>query len=309
MTVPSAHAAPPADAPRSGVAYGASAYLLWGGLPLYFVALAPTGAWELLSWRVLLALVFCALALTVMRGWRRVIAVMRSPRLAVWTAVAGVLIYGNWQVFLLASTTGEVLQASLAYFVNPIATVLLGVFLLGDRLRPLQWAAVGVAAIAILVIVVFYGSVPWLALLMAASFAGYGLVKKKYLSVEVDALTGLTLETVWLTPVAALQLVLVGATTGITAGQVGAGHAILLSLSGIVTAVPLLLFAAAARRVSLATVGMLQFITPILQFMTGALLMGEHMPPERWAGFALIWVACALLIADLVRHGRRRGRE
>ncbi|MGO1305915.1 MAG: EamA family transporter RarD [Microbacterium gubbeenense] len=309
MSTPSASLRPLTDRPGEGVVYGVGAYLLWGGLPLYFVILAPTGPWELLSARVIFSLVFCAILLTVVRGWRRLASLVRSPRVLGWTAVAGVLIYANWQLFLIAAMSDRVLEASLGYFINPIATVLLGVFLLGDRLRWLQWSAVGVAALAVIVIVVFYGSVPWLSLAMAASFALYGLVKKKFLSADVDALSGLTLETVWLTPIAIGQLVIVGMTTGITFGQVGPLHTTLVVLSGVITALPLLLFASASRRVSLSTVGMLQFITPILQFATGAFLLHEHMPPERWIGFSLIWVACALLVTDIVRAQRATARR
>lgn len=301
---------PPSRGSGAGVAYGFGAYLLWGVLPIYFVLLAPSGPWEILSWRVLLSLVFCALLLTVTRAWRRFAAILRVPRLALWTVVAGVLIYVNWQVYLIAATTGQVLEASLGYFINPLATIVLAVLVLHERVRPLQWAAVGVAAIAVIVIVVFYGSVPWLALTLSASFALYGLVKKMHLAGRVDAVTGLTLETLWLTPIAIVQVIIVGVTTGITFGQNGPVHTTLMILAGAATAVPLLLFAAASSRVSLATVGMLQFTAPILQFLVGAFLMHEHMPPERWAGFALIWVACILLVIDLVRQGRisRRSR-
>ncbi|WP_221586250.1 EamA family transporter RarD [Microbacterium sp. G2-8] len=294
----------------SGVAYGLGAYVLWGFLPLYFVLLAPTGAWETLSWRVLLSLVVCAILLTATRGWRRLLVVLRSPRLALWSAVAGVLIYINWQAFLLAALNDRVLEASLGYFINPIATVLLAVLVLGERMRPLQWTAVGIAALAVVVIIVFYGSVPWISLILAASFATYGLVKKQHLGARVDAVSGLTLESAWLTPIAAVQLVIVGTTTGITFGQHGATHALLLGLAGLVTAVPLLLFASASRRVSLTTVGLLQFAAPILQFITGAFLLGEEMPPERWIGFGLIWVACAVLMVDVAgaERTRRRGR-
>ncbi|WP_036318629.1 EamA family transporter RarD [Microbacterium indicum] len=296
--------AAPERATTLGVAFGFGAYLIWGFLPLYFTALAPTGPWETLGWRVIFSLVLCAILLFATRGWRRVFAIVRTPRTLGWTAVAGILIYVNWQVFLLASQTGHVLEASLGYFINPIATVLLAVLVLHERLRPLQWAAIGVAAVAVAVIVVFYGSVPWTALILSASFALYGLVKKVKLS-RVDPVSGLTFETAWLTPLAIVQLVVVSATTGITLGHGGAGHTILLALAGAVTAVPLLLFAAATQRVSLTTTGLLQFAAPILQFVTGAFLLHEAMPPERWLGFAIIWVACALLIVDMSLAGRR----
>ncbi|MBD7958525.1 EamA family transporter RarD [Microbacterium sp. Sa4CUA7] len=272
-------------------------------MPLYFLVLAPTGPWEVVSWRVLLSFVFCLLLLSVTRSWPKILAIVRRPRLLLWTAVAGALIYVNWQVFLIATLTGHVLESSLGYFINPIVTVLLGVLVLHERLRVTQWVALGIAAAAVGVIVVGYGAFPWIALTLAGSFGLYGLVKKQ-LGPAVDAVSGLTLESFWLLPVAAVQLAVVGATTGLTMGTAGAGHAVLLGLAGVVTAVPLLLFASGARRTSLSVMGLLQFVAPILQFAIGVWL-GEDMPPERWAGFALVWVALILLTVDSLRHARR----
>lgn len=292
-----------------GVGYGAGAYLLWGVLPLYFVLLQPTGAWEVVAWRILFSLVFCAVLLSVVRaGWRRMIAVIRNRAVVGWTVLAGLLIYVNWQAFLIATQTGHVIESSLGYFINPIATVLLAVLVLKERVRPLQWAAIGIAVIAVVVIVVAYGSVPWIALTLTASFGLYGLVKKQ-IGGAVDAVSGLALETLWLAPIAVVQLVIVAATTGLTLGQHGIGHTLLLIGSGVATAVPLLLFASGARRVTLTTIGLLQFIAPILQFLTGVFILGEPMPAERWAGFVIVWVACAVLVADMLREGRRSRRS
>ncbi len=286
-----------------GGVYAFCAYFLWGFMPLYFLVLAPTGPWEVVSWRVTLSFVFCLLLLTVTRSWPKIIAIVRQPRLLLWTAAAGALIYVNWQVFLIATLTGHVLESSLGYFINPIVTVLLGVLVLRERLRVTQWVALGIAGAAVLVIVVGYGTFPWIALTLAASFGVYGLVKKQ-IGPAVDAVSGLTLESFWLLPVAIVQLVVVGATTGITMATAGVGHAVLLALAGVVTAVPLLFFAAGARRAPLTIMGLLQFVAPILQFAIGVWL-GEDMPPERWAGFALVWVALVLLTADSLRHARR----
>ena len=286
-----------------GTAYGFSAYLIWGFLPLYFVWLAPTGPWEVVALRVLHSLVVCALLLTLLRGWQRLVTVLRTPRLLLWTAIAGILIYVNWQVFLIAAQTGHIIESSLGYFINPITTVLLAVLVLREKVRPAQWAAIGIAAVAVIVIVVAYGAVPWISLLLTASFGAYGLVKNRIGGV-VDAVSGLAIETMWLTPVAIIQLVIVGATTGLTYGTVSLGHTVALSLAGIATATPLLLFAASARRVSLTTIGLLQFITPILQLLVGVLLLHEPMPVERWVGFGIIWVALIVLTVDMVRHTR-----
>lgn len=292
-----------------GGAYTLAAYLLWGVFPIYFLALEPTGPWEIVAWRVLLSLVFCAVALTVVRGgWRRIAAVVRDGRLMSWTALAGVLIFVNWTVYLIATLTGHVIEAALGYFINPIVTVLLGVVVLRERLRPAQWAAIGLAVVAVVVIVVGYGHAPWIALTLAFSFGLYGLVKKR-VGPSVDALSGLTLETAWLAPVAGGVLVWVSAAGGgITIGTLGVWHGVLLGAAGVVTAVPLLLFAAGARRVSLSVVGLLQFITPILQFIIGAAVLHEQMTSERWVGFALVWVALIVLTVDSlrgVRHARR----
>ncbi|MFB4349061.1 EamA family transporter RarD [Microbacterium sp. CR_7] len=293
------------SAQTAGVAFAGGAYLLWGFLPLYFVLLAPTGPWEVVAWRVLLSLVFCALLLTVTHGWTALFAIVRRPRLLGWTALAGLLIYVNWQVFLIGTLSGHVVETSLGYFINPIATIILGVVVLKERIRPLQWAAVGIATLAVVVIVVAYRAFPWIALTLAASFGIYGLIKKQ-IGPAVDAVSGLTLESFWLVPIAAVQLIIVAVTPpGITMGAHGWPHALLLGLAGVVTAVPLLLFAAGTRRVNLAVVGMLQFIAPIMQFLIGVLVLHEPMPPERWAGFVIVWVAIGVFIADLVLTYRR----
>ena len=292
----------------AGVAYAGGAYLLWGVLPLYFLLLVPTGPWEVVAWRVLLSFVFCILLLTVTRGWTAIGAIIRQPRLLGWTALAGVLIYVNWQVFLIGTLNGQVIETSLGYFINPIATVLLGVFVLKERIRRLQWAAIGIAAVAVIVIVLFYGSFPWIALSLTASFGVYGLIKKK-IGPAVDAISGLTLESFWLIPIAVVQLIVVATTTGITMGAHGAWHAVLLAFAGVATAVPLLLFAAGTRRINLTVIGMIQFVTPVMQFIIGAAVLGEPMPLERWLGFVIVWIAIAVFIIDLLLAARRGRRS
>lgn len=294
----------PAREQTLGGIYVFIAYVMWGFLPLYFVSLAPTTPWEVVAWRIVLSLVFCALLLTVTRTWRKLGAILRHRRLVLWTVVAGLLIYINWQVFLIATLTGHVIEGSLGYFINPIFTVLLGVLVLGERLRVAQWVSIGISALAVVVIVVGYGSFPWIALTLAATFATYGLVKKQ-IGPSVDAISGLTLESLWLMPVAVVQLVLVGVTTGLTMGVVSPGHTTLLLLAGIVTATPLLFFAAGARRAPLTLIGLLQFAAPVLQFITGAWILGEPMPLERWIGFGLVWLALVVLSVDSLRHARR----
>jgi chloramphenicol-sensitive protein RarD len=293
----------------AGIAYAGSAYLLWGVLPLYFLLLQPTGPWEVVAWRVLLSFVFCLLLLTVTRGWPAFLAIVRSPRLLGWTALAGLLIYVNWQVFVLGTLSGNVVETALGYFINPITTVLLGVFVLKERIRRLQWVAVGIAAAAVVVIVLAYGHIPWIALTLTASFGLYGLIKKK-IGPAVDAVSGLTLESFWLIPIAVVQLVIVATTpVGLTMGTAGWSHAVLLAFAGVATAVPLLLFAAGTRRVDLAVIGMLQFLTPVLQFLIGVVVLHEPMPPERWIGFVLVWIAIAVFVVDLLLAARRGRRD
>lgn len=304
MTTPSS--APVGGAFRGGL-FALSAYLLWGFLPLYFLQLAPTGPFEVVAWRILLAFVFCLVLLTVLRAWRPFLAILRQPRLLALTALAGVLIYVNWQTYLIGTLTGHVIETSLGYFINPIVTVLLGVVVLRERLRVLPWVAIGIAVLAVTVIVVGYGSFPWIALTLAASFGVYGLVKKQ-LGPSVDAVSGLTLESMWLLPVAVVQLIVVGATTGLTLGTAGPTHTLLLLAAGAITAVPLLLFAAGARRAPLTVVGLLQFVAPIIQFIIGVWVLGEPMTVERWIGFGLVWIALVLLSADSVAAARKSRR-
>lgn len=299
MTLP----ASPRSEQGFGVAYAGGAYLLWGVLPLYFLLLVPTGPWEVVAARVLFSFVLCVLLLTVTRGWRRIMAIIRQPRLLGWTALAGALIYVNWQVFLIGTLTGHVVETALGYFINPITTVLLGVFVLHERIRRLQWVAIGIAVCAVVAIIVGYGSFPWIALSLTASFGIYGLIKKK-IGPAVDAVSGLTLESFWLIPVAVVQLIVVAQTTGITFGTVSAWHTALMLFAGVATAVPLLLFAAGARRIDLTVIGMIQFMTPIMQFLTGVLILHEPMPAERWIGFILVWIAVGVFIVDLLLSTR-----
>ncbi|MFS0712861.1 EamA family transporter RarD [Microbacterium sp. 2P01SA-2] len=297
----------PARERTLGGIYAFSAYVLWGFMPLYFLTLAPMGPFEVVSWRILFSLVFCAILLTVLRAWGKLIAILRTPRLVIWTIVAGLLIYVNWQVFLISTLTGHVIEGSLGYFINPIVTVLLGVLVLKERLRVAQWVAIGIAAVAVGVIVVGYGAFPWIALTLAASFGTYGLVKKQ-IGPSVDAVSGLTLESLWLAPVAIVQAIVVAVTGGLVFGSVSPGHTLLITLAGVVTAVPLLFFAAGARRSSLTVIGLLQFAAPILQFITGAWILGEPMPLERWIGFGLVWLALVVLSVDSLRAARRPKR-
>ncbi|MBC7725004.1 MAG: EamA family transporter RarD [Burkholderiaceae bacterium] len=292
---------------RTGFIQAVSAYTLWGFLPVYFLLLAPSGPFEIVAARILFSLVFCAVLLTATRKWATVIAIARQPKLLLTIGLAGAFIYVNWQVFLLAVLSGRVLEGALGYFINPIVTVLLGVVLLRERLRPVQWVAVGISLLAVLVLAIGYGTFPWISLTLAFSFGFYGLLKKR-VGPRVDAVSGLSLETAWLLPVAIIQLAIVGGTTGLTIGSISPWHTLAIIGSGVITAVPLLLFAGAARRLPLITLGLVQYLAPLLQFVFGAFLLGEAMPPERWIGFALVWAALVLLTIDMLISGRAARR-
>ncbi|HLP23671.1 MAG TPA: EamA family transporter RarD [Microbacteriaceae bacterium] len=288
---------------RGGLWYAVSAYLLWGLLPLYFLTLSPVGAWELVALRILLSLVFCAVLLSVTRTWRSFLGLLRNRRILALFGCAGVLIWVNWTTYVVAVLSNHVVEASLGYFINPLVTIFLGVLVLRERLRPLQWAAVAISAIAVLTLTIGYGQFPWLALTLAFSFGIYGFVKKKA-GPTVDAVSGLTLETLWLAPVAVVQLVIVAATEGLVFGSAHPTTSVLLSLAGVITAVPLLLFAAAARRVPLVYLGLFQFAAPVMQFVVGVTLLHEEMTTARWIGFIIVWFACMLLIVDALRSAR-----
>jgi len=289
----------------SGIAFAVVAYLLWGVLPVLFFALRESAPLEIVSWRIVLSLSFCALLITVTRGWPRLVAILRNRSTMLALALAAAFIIVNWTVYVFASVSGHVVEASLGYFTNPIVTVLLGVIVLRERLRPLQWVALGVSAIAVLVIAIGYGAFPWIALTLAFSFGLYGLVKKR-VGPSADAVSGLTIETAVLAPAAVVVLVVIGLTSGLSFGALGTGHALLMLSLGVATSVPLILFAAAARRLPLIYLGLAQYIAPLLQLIVGVVLLHEAMPPERWVGFAIVWLALTILTVDMFVHANRQ---
>jgi len=288
---------------RSGLLYAFAAYGAWGFLPIYFLLLRPAGAFEVVAWRIVFSLIFCSILITLTRSWPALVALVRQPRLLLTLALAAVLIYINWQVYVYGTLSGRVIETSLGYFINPVVTVLLGVVLLQERLRRLQWVAVGISVVAVLIIALGYGGFPWIALTLACSFGLYGLVKKS-VGPRVDALSGLAIETTWLLPVAIVQVVVVGGSVGITFGTSGAGHSTLLIVVGVVTAIPLLLFAAASRRLPLVTIGLIQYVSPVIQFVIGYAFLHEAMSAAQWVGFGCVWLALLVLSFDLLRKGR-----
>lgn len=299
--LPSGHPAPGPD--RTGLALGLGAYLLWGFLPLYFPLLEPAGPVEIIAHRVVWSLLFCLLILLVTRTWGTVVAAVRNRRTLATLALAGVLVATNWLIFVHGVLSGHTVDTALGYYINPLVTVALAVIALGERLRAAQWVALGIGGAAVAVITVGVGRLPWIALALAATFGTYGLIKNR-IGRTVTAVASLAVETAAMTPLA-LGYLLWLAVTGTSAfGANGVGHALILTASGVVTAVPLLLFGGAARRLPLSVVGMLQYLAPTLQFIVGVAVFGEEMPAARWWGFALVWVALVILTTDGLRTSR-----
>ncbi|WP_024755997.1 EamA family transporter RarD [Streptomyces exfoliatus] len=287
---------------RAGLLYGIGAYGMWGLVPLFWPLLKPAGAVEILAHRMVWSLVFVGLALLALRRWSWIPELARSPRKLALITVAAAVISVNWGLYIWSVNAGKVVEASLGYFINPLVTIALGVLVLKERLRPAQWAAVGVGFAAVLVLAIGYGQPPWISLTLAFSFAIYGLVKKK---LNLGGLESLAAETAVLFLPALGYLIWLGTQGALAFGSEGAGHAALLASTGIVTAVPLVCFGAAAIRVPLSTLGLLQYLAPTFQFLLGVLYFHEAMPPERWAGFSLVWLALTLLTWDALRTARR----
>jgi chloramphenicol-sensitive protein RarD len=290
---------------RDGFLAAAAAYGLWGLLPAYFVALDPSGPVEILALRIVLSLVFCLVILAIMRRLSRTTALLRDRNILKLSALAAVLILINWSVYVYASLNQFIVEAALGYFINPLVTVALGVIVLKEKLRPLQWGALSLAVAAVVVLAVGYGSVPVISLTLAFSFGFYGFVKNR-MGPAVKSLDSLTLETLWLTPIALGLLVWVYFTSGLSLGTLGPWHTALLLMAGAVTSIPLLFFGAAARRLPLSVIGLMQYLAPIMQFTFGVAIMGEPMPLERWIGFSLVWVALVILSVDALSHRRNR---
>lgn len=290
---------------RAGLVTGVSGYLFWGGMPLIFAAAAPASSLEILAHRVLWAMVFCLILLGCTGGFRRVREIVTNGRLFWTLTLASVVIAINWFGFLLGVETGRVIEVSLGYFFNPLVTVFLGVIFLKEKLRPLQWIAMAVGFAAVIVIAIGYGQMPWLALLVSFSFGLYGLIKNK-VGGRVGALEGLAVETAVLTP-AAIATIGVMMAMGVSHfGTEGTWHTLVMLSLGPITAIPLILFGAATRRVPLSWVGMMQYITPTIQFIIGVTILGEEMTAARWIGFFIIWSAVIILTVDMLRANRRR---
>ncbi len=293
-------AAPSESVPGRGLTYGLIAYGLWGMFPLYFPLLEPSGPVEILAHRMVWSLLVSAIILTVVRGWRAIVTM--PPRVWGLVVAAAALISVNWVIYIWAVNNGRVVDAALGYFINPLVSVLLGVLLFRERLRIAQWSAVGLGAVAVLVLAVAGGSFPWVALTLAFSFGFYGLVKKV---IPLAPTASLTAEGLVQFVPAVVYLVVIGVAGTSTFVAAGAGHAALMAASGLITCVPLLAFAAAAQALPLSVLGLMQYLTPVLQFLLGVLWFGEPMPAYRWVGFVLVWSALVIFSVDAVRQARR----
>jgi chloramphenicol-sensitive protein RarD len=290
---------------RRGLLLGVAAYTMWGAFPLYWPLLEPAGAPEILAHRVLWSCVVMGLLVLLLRRRTAFAAILRDRRRVLLLSGAAAVITLNWLTYIWAVNHGRVVEASLGYFINPLVSVLMGIVVLGERLRREQWVAVGVAAVAVGVLTVDYGRPPWVALVLACSFGTYGLLKKL---AGVGAVESLSFETLLVAPVAAAYLAWLGSQGTLAFGAHGTGHALLLASTGVVTAVPLICFGAAATRIPLVTLGLLQYLAPVFQFAIGVLWFAEPMPLGRWVGFVLVWLALALFTVEAWRHRRRQLR-
>lgn len=296
---------------RRGFAAGVGAYLLWGFLPLYFPLLEPATPLAISAHRVVWSWIVCLILLFAVSRFKEYTSLLRNRKRMARLALAAVFLSANWLIFLVGVLTGRVVEASLGYFMNPIVTVVLAVLVLRERVNRAQVVGLAIAAAGMVVLTVENGKVPWISLGLAFSFGMYGLMKKQVAS-DVPALAGFAAETTALLPLAIGYLAVISylgtSTFGTAEGPLGShsGHVLLLMFSGIATAGPLLLFAAATRRIPLVTIGMIQFMTPILQFLTGVFIYGEEMSPGRWVGFVCVWLALIVLSMDAIRKARQR---
>ena len=284
-----------------GLINGFIAYIIWGAVVLYWPYLAPAQPLEILAHRVLWSLLFVAVILIYQKRIVSLRVVLKNPRLMKLLTMASLLIGFNWGLFIWATMNDHVLDSSLGYYITPLLNVALGVFFFKEKLRRMQWIAIGIAAFAVLFITIALGVLPWVALSLATSFAMYGYVKKL---ANVEALESLMIETLILTPVAIGYLIWLQFNGGSTFLAYGLDHTLWLASAGIVTAIPLLAFGVAIVRLPLTTLGMLQYIGPTVQFFVGIWVMQEPMPQERFIGFAITWVALVILTVDALRNRR-----
>ena len=286
---------------RRGYLYGFLAYAIWGFFPIYFKLLKPSPPFEILAHRIIWSGVFVSLLLATLRNWRFLGRLARDRRLLLGVTLAALLIAVNWATYIIGVNSSRVVETALGYFITPLVVVLLGVTVQRERLRAWQWVAVGVGGVAVAVLTIDYGHLPYIALLLAASFGSYSLIKKR---LSLPPAEGLFVESSVLALPALAYLGYLNATSDAEFGRVSAVHTTLMVLAGVATAVPLLLFAASANRVPLVGLGILQYVAPILQLACGVLIFHEPMPAARLAGFGLVWIALIIFTIDGIRGAR-----
>ena len=298
-------AGPSARLSRSGLAYGLAAYGLWGVLPIYFKQIASVPAVDIVAHRILWSLLVLAALLTLARAWNEVRRAIARPRTLALLALTAVLIGVNWLLYVYAINTGHILAGSLGYYLNPLANILLGRFILGERLTKRQWSAVALAAAGVAVLAAGALDTLWISLLLCFSFATYGLLRKV---APVESLAGLSIETALLAPFAFVWL-MIGGAQGMMMDDHPTSTAIMLVAAGLVSTVPLLCFTAAARRLPYSTVGMLQFLAPTLQFLLAVLVYDEPLTTAHLLAFAAIWAALGLYASSILTRRRQPGPE
>lgn len=292
---------------RLGVLLALAAYFIWGVAPAYFKVIWYVPANEILTHRIIWSFFFMLALISVSRQWRSVKTLLQTPKKIFLLALSAVLIGGNWLLFIWAVNHNHMLEASLGYFINPLVNILLGMLFLGERFRRMQWLAVLLAAIGVLVQLWTFGSLPIIALGLAFSFAFYGLIRKK---IAVDAQTGMLVETLWLLPVAAIWLFGIADSPTSHMGQNSLSLNLLLMAAGVITTIPLLCFTGAATRLRLSTLGFFQYIGPTLMFLLAVVFYGEHPGPDKMVTFGFIWAALAIFVMDAIytQRGLRKSR-
>ncbi len=285
---------------KLGLLFGVSAYSLWGAFPLYWPLLEPANPLEIVSHRAVWTLVFCFIVLAATKALKSTLVTLKRPTVAVKLFLSSLLISINWLVYIWATNNEHVVEASLGYYINPLIIIGFGVIFLKEKMRPLQWAAVSIATLGVLVLTFDYGRLPWIALALAVSWGSYGLIKKQ---LGLGALEGLAIETFISSFFYLAYLIYIGNQGTGQFGQSWGLTALLIS-AGAVTAIPLLLFNGSTNRLPFTTIGLLQYITPTLQFSIGVWVLNEDMPTARWIGFLIIWAALVALAIDLIKSSR-----
>jgi chloramphenicol-sensitive protein RarD len=286
----------------TGLILGISAYLIWGAFPLIISLTKFASPLEVVVWRVVFGFLFAALLVTLSRTWREIWVLVRNPKRLKWLGLAAIFIFINWEVYVIAVATGNTIESSLGYFMNPLITIFFAVLLLKEKLRRMQWVALSVGLVAVVVLTIDYGRPPWIAFALAISFAIYSLAKNR-VGGKIRALQSFTIESAIVMPIALGQLFFVAAMGPITLTTGTFEFSVLVGF-GILTAVPLILFGAAASRIPLSMIGFIQYLTPVLQFSTAYFILGEEMPAVRWIGFGLVWLSLVILTSDALFRKR-----